>query len=59
MNAQELTKKFYMLDNQQIDLKKVVDYIEQEIEKMRLTLNDLNVEIKMLESEVQRCKTKR
>lgn len=47
MNAQELTKQFYQMSNDLIELKKAVQYLEMENEKLRLRLSDLEIDVRM------------
>ena len=49
MDARELTKKYYDLNNQVAELIKKVDYLEQENAKLRLQVNDLMIDVKMLQ----------
>jgi len=49
MDARELTKKYYDLDKQVAELIKKVDYLEQENAKLRLQVNDLMIDVKMLQ----------
>lgn len=49
MDARELTKRFYDLNNLVDDLKKRVEFLEQENAKLRLQVNDLMIDVKMLQ----------
>ena len=50
MDAKELTKKFYELENKNYDLNKRVEYLEQQLSKMTMLLDDLRVDFKMFEN---------
>ena len=54
MNAQELSKAFVLLDNQLIDLRKKVDFLENENSNLRLQVKDLKMDLKMLQSDLER-----
>lgn len=54
MNAQELSKAFVLLDNQLIDLRKKVDFLENENSSLRLQVKDLKMDLKMLQSDLER-----
>ena len=49
MDARELTKKYYDLRHEYDVTKKQVDYLTMECEKLRLLVDDMQVEIRMLE----------
>lgn len=49
MNAQELTKYFYKHDNEIVALKKQVEYLEAELKKLRLLMQDLQIDVQMLQ----------
>ncbi len=49
MDARELTKRYEKLMNDYIETKKKVDYLEQEVSKLRLFVDDMKVDIAMLE----------
>ena len=48
MNAQELTKRYDYLNNDVYELKKQVEYLTQECEKLRRFYSDMQIDIKML-----------
>ena len=54
MNAQDLSKAFVLLDNQLIDLRKKVDFLENENSNLRLQVKDLKMDLKMLQSDLER-----
>ena len=54
MKAQELSKAFVLLDNQLIDLRKKVDFLENENSSLRLQVKDLKMDLKMLQSDLER-----
>lgn len=54
MNAQELSKAFVLLDNQLIDLRKKVQFLDNENNSLRLQVNDLKMDLKMLQSDLER-----
>ena len=49
MDARELTKEYWNLRNEYDHTKKQVDYLTMECEKLRMLVDDMQVEIKMLE----------
>lgn len=49
MDARELTKKYYDLNNQIIELSKKVEFLEQENSKLRMQVDDLKIDVKMLQ----------
>ena len=49
MNAIELTKAVNELGNRVIELEHKVNYLENENDKLRLLLNDLKMDVKMME----------
>lgn len=50
MNAQELTEKYFK-DHQQIyEMQKNIDYLLQENEKLRRMVEDLQIDVKMLQT---------
>lgn len=49
MDAKELTRKYYEIEQLALDLKKRVEYLEAENAKLRLTISDLEIDVKMLE----------
>ena len=49
MDAKELTKKYYDLENRYTETKKQVEYLTQEFEKQRLIIEDMKIDLKMLE----------
>ena len=49
MDAKELTKAYIKLEHEYMETKKTVDYLEQEVQKLRMQVNDLMIDIKMLQ----------
>ena len=49
MDARELTKAYIKLENEYMETKKTVNYLEQEVQKLRMQVNDLMIDIKMLQ----------
>lgn len=48
MDARELTKRMHEQENKTIDHQKRIEYLEQELEKLRLIIDDLKIDVKML-----------
>lgn len=48
MDARELTKRCYALENEVMELKKEIKYLTQEMEKQRLKMSDMEMELKQL-----------
>ena len=48
MDAKELTKKYYDLENRYTETKKQVEYLTQEFEKLRLLVDDLRIDVAMV-----------
>ena len=48
MDAKELTKEYTKLRQEYIDTKKTVSYLEDEVAKLRLLVDDMAIDIKML-----------
>ncbi len=49
MDARELTKMFYQSQDRIIELEKQVSFLMQELEKQRVLMSDLQIDVKMLE----------
>lgn len=49
MDARELTKVYEQIRSEQQDMKRTVDYLEQEAAKLRMIVEDLKIEVQMLE----------
>ena len=49
MDARELTKKYYDLRNEYDHTKKQVEFLTQEIEKLRMIVDDMKVDVQMLQ----------
>ncbi len=47
MDARELTKRMHEMENNVIEMGKEVEYLKQELEKQRLIISDLKVDVKM------------
>ena len=50
MDARELTKKMYEQQNITIDHEKRIKYLELEIDRLRLLMNDMQIDLKMMQS---------
>lgn len=50
MDARELTKKQHETDAQLTDHKKRIEYMEQELAKLRLLMEDMQIDVKMLKN---------
>lgn len=49
MNAQELTAR-YQADHQKlVEMEKTVGYMEQELQKLRMLMSDMEIDLKMLQ----------
>lgn len=48
MDAKELTKEFSKQQRQIDELQKAVKYLEQEVEKLRMLMDDLKIDVEML-----------
>lgn len=51
MDARELTKIVMQFSNDIIDLKKEVNYINQQLQKLRVVVADLQIDVKMMQSD--------
>lgn len=49
MDARELTNKYMDMSNELFQTKKQVEYLTQEFEKLRLLVDDMKIDIKMME----------
>ena len=49
MNAQELTKIVNRLTNEMPDIKKEVEFLKQDLEKIRRMVSDMEIDIKLFE----------
>ena len=49
MDARELTKKVTDQENRIFHLEKEVEFLSQELQKQRLLLNDLDIDVHMLQ----------
>ena len=54
MDARELTKKFYELENIICDYRKRIEYLEDVNRKMEMRLKDLEVDVRM-NNDTRRC----
>lgn len=45
MDAKELTIKYNELRNEHLEIKKTVDYLEQEVSKLRLLVDDMKYDL--------------
>lgn len=48
MDARELTKEYTRLSNDLFTTMKQVEYLTQEMEKMRMILDDMKIDVQML-----------
>lgn len=51
MDARELTKKVYVLDNTICELKAKIEHLEQENRLLNMHVQDLLVDVKMLQNQ--------
>ena len=49
MDARELTKQMYAQQNITNEHEKRIAYLEQEIEKLRMVVDDMKIDIKMMQ----------
>ena len=49
MDAKELTKKYWALENEVAELKKEVEYLKDEAQKLRMLTEDMKIDLRMLE----------
>lgn len=49
MDARELTEKYYKMSTDITELKKQMEYVLTETEKLRVLMDDLKIDIKMME----------
>lgn len=49
MNAQELTSKWYEDHAKISEQQKQIDYLTQEVEKLRMIVSDMQIDIEMLQ----------
>lgn len=54
MDAKELTVKYHELSDWRHEAIKQIEFLEQENEKIRLQLNDLMIDVKMLQERIRR-----
>ena len=57
MDAKELTKKYIDMENRVIYLEKQVSYLTQELDKQRLLMNDLKIDVQMLQNSKRSVRT--
>ena len=48
MDARELTKSYIELKSEYQETKKTVEYLDQEVSKLRLIIEDLKIDVEML-----------
>ena len=48
MDARELTKEYYQLSNELFTTRKQVEYLTQELEKLRMLVDDMKIDVQML-----------
>ena len=51
MDARELTKEYTRLSNDLFTTMKQVEYLTQEMEKMRMLVDDMKIDVKMMQRE--------
>lgn len=49
MDARELTKKYTDMSNELFQTKKQVEFLTQEIEKLRLLVDDMKIDVQMIQ----------
>lgn len=49
MDARELTKKYMDVSNELFTTKKQVKYLTQEVEKLRMIVDDMKVDVQMMQ----------
>lgn len=49
MDARELTKKLYEQENKLTDYEKRIEYLEQELSKLRLIVGDIKIDMQMMQ----------
>ncbi len=54
MDARELTKKYYEMSNKLIDAIKDIEFLKSENEKLRMKLDDISIDVKMLSNNPRR-----
>lgn len=54
MDARELTKKYYEMSNKLIDAIKDIEFLKSENEKLRMKLDDMSIDVKMLSNNLRR-----
>jgi len=54
MDARELTKKYYEMSNKLIDAIKDIEFLKSENEKLRMKLDDMSIDVKMLSNNPRR-----
>lgn len=57
MDAKELTKKYYEEKYRADELEKKVNWMEQELQKQRLILDDLKIDVQMLQNSRRSVRT--
>ena len=54
MDARELTKQMFNQQNVTNEHEKRIDYLEQEIAKLRMVVDDMKIDIKMMQGGVNK-----
>jgi hypothetical protein len=54
MDARELTKEYIDIKDRVIKLERQVSYLTQELEKQRLLMDDMKIDVQMLQNDVRR-----
>ena len=49
MDARELTKKMYEQENTIINHEKRIEYLEQELSKLRMLMDDMKIDVQMMQ----------
>ena len=50
MDARELTKEYTRLSNELFTTKKQVEYLTQEMEKLRMLVDDMKIDVQMIQN---------
>lgn len=48
MDARELTKKYQTLSNEFFEKKKQIEYLTEEVQKLRMLVDDLKIDVAMI-----------
>lgn len=50
MDARELTKEYTKISNELFITKKQVEYLTQELEKLRMLVDDMKIDVQMMQN---------